>query len=458
MARCWTCGSYCTDLRYSCTTCLQLNALKEVREAAHAASILSAEKLDAIADLHRKTHEALLDGFDRLNQTMEWGFSGLLWAIDQQSDVLRSIDTTLKTPSQRQAEEWRNIGERLRQRGESKSATKFFVDALKLNPLDYQIYLGLAYAYFELSRFEDADRVLVASLPHAPRSGFDKRSVTYRLLGRIRFCHEEYNEAAKQLRQAVTIEPKYAKGFYDLAQYASCIGAENECLTALRDAIAIEPNFWYASRAEPLFEPLRPQVDALLQSILAAPLTQTKGDLQQAAESLSVAQPKADECRHLASILRMSSQSVTLVGEANNAVSSARAPFNEGDYKAALSVAKSAAAARDKASAALERVVQELEHLIAADKARQAAKEAAEIARKTAEEAAEKAKQAAKEKTRRILFRIFVGVAVYLLIAGSVGFYFEHSIDGFLHGLEVGIKIPLGIAIVIAVIVAIGSS
>jgi tetratricopeptide (TPR) repeat protein len=132
---------------------------------------------------------------------------GRLWSIDQQTEVLRSIDATLKTPGQTQADEWRIIGEGLRQRGDPSAATTFFLDALKLNPLDFRIYLGLAHAYFELSRFDDADHVLLSSLPHAPRKGFDYRSVTYRLLGRIRFCNEQYPAAVEHLRHAVSIEP-----------------------------------------------------------------------------------------------------------------------------------------------------------------------------------------------------------------------------------------------------------
>src|ERR1700741_3242314 len=130
MARRWTWGSYTPDPCYSCATCLHLKALKEVRDAAHTASILSADRLDAIADLHRQTHDALLDGFDRLNQALEWGFSGLLWGIDQQTEVLRAIDTTLKTPGQTQAAEWLIMGEQLRQRGEAEAAPQFFVDAI----------------------------------------------------------------------------------------------------------------------------------------------------------------------------------------------------------------------------------------------------------------------------------------------------------------------------------------
>ena len=442
MARCWTCGTYSPDLRYSCATCARLDAIREIRDAAHAASIESAEKLEAIADLHRETHEALLTGFNRLNQTLEWGFGSLLWTIDQQTEVLRSIDATLKTPGQTQAKEWRIIGEQLRQRGDPGSAAQFFLDALKLNPLDYRIYLGLAHAYFELSRFEDADQVLVASLPHAPRTGFDYRSVTYRLLGRIRFCNEEYGGAVEQLRRAVAIEPKYAKAFYDLAQYASCTASERDCVTSLKDAIALEPNYWYAACAEPLLDPFRSQVDATLHSLLAAPLAQAEEDLQEAMTLMTAAQPKADECKRLAGALHKPDSSRTFMSQASKALESARAPFNRSDYKNALAAARRAAFARDQALTALNQVEQELQNLRTAEEEQRAALEAAE-----------KERQITDAKRRQTRQRVLIGIAVYLMISGTVGFIFdEQTIEGFAQGIYIGILIPIGIFFLLALL------
>lgn len=440
MARCWTCGTYTPDPSYSCGTCLQLTALREVRDAAHAASIDSAEQLGAIADLHRKTHDTLLHGFDQLSQSLEWGFSSLLWSIDQQTEVLQSIDKTLKTPGQTQADELRIIGEGLRQRGDPNAATTFFLNALTLNPLDYRIYLGLAHAYFELSRFDEADQVLLSSLPHAPRKGFDYRSVTYRLMGRIRFCNEQYRGAVEQLRHAVLVEPKNAKAFYDLAQYSSCTALEQECVTTLRAAIERDPNFWYAARVEPLFAPFRPQVDAALQAMLSAPLARAEKDFQEAQKSITASQTGVNECKRLADALHRRDRATGLVRHASEALDVARKPFDETDYNAALGAATRAATVRQNASAALHSVEEELKDLRAAIHQRQ-----------IAAEAAEKARQDALDARRRTAYRVALGSAVYLLIGGIAGLRVEPTLEGFGQGILVAVLIPVGLAIVILV-------
>jgi tetratricopeptide (TPR) repeat protein len=416
-----------------------MTALREVRDAAHAASIDSTARLDAIADLHRKTYTALLHGFEQLNQSLEWGFSSLLWAIDQQTEVLRSIDQTLKTPGQTQADEWRLIGEGLRQRGGPEAATTFFLDALKLNPLDYRIYLGLAHAYFELSRFDDADQVLVSSLPHAPRKGFDYRSVTYRLMGRIRFCREQYHDAMEQLRQAVLIEPKNAKAFYDLAQYSSCTTLEHQCVTTLRYAIERDPTYWYAARVEPLFSPFRMQVDRTLQTILSAPLAQAENDFETAAKSIDELQPKADECKRLANDLKKRERATALVRHVSEALNIAQRPFDRTDYNAALGVAERAAAVRESASSTLHSIEEELKSL--RDDVKQ---------RKAVAEAAEKARRAAQEARRRTAYQIALGIGAYLFVGGMVGLMGEPTLAGFGQGILGAILIPIGIWIFVA--------
>ena len=441
MSRCWTCGTYTPDLAYSCATCVQAATLQEVRDAVHAASVDSVERLDVIADLHRRTHEVLLSGFDRLSQALEWGFSSLWWTIEQQTEVLRSIDQTLKTPSETQANEFRIIGERLRQRGETGPALSFLLKALDHNPLDYRIYLGLAHTYLELSRFDEADRALVASLPHAPRTGFDYRSVTYRLRGRVSFCRELYQDAAGQLHQAIALEPRYAKALYDLAQYSACVDAEDECLASLRSAIALDPNYWYAARAEPLLDTFRPQVDAALVSVLAVTLGRVKEELQESVRLIAITRDKAKECEIVAGKLRRSPQSTRALHTASRALAAAKAPFDQDDYKSALAGVSAAAAARASASNAWRDINGECEILLAAWTAQQ-----------LADQAAEQARQAEREATRRFLLRTALGIALYLLLAGAVGFYNDRTFGGFIFGVQMGVWIPVGIVILIVLI------
>ncbi len=61
--------------------------------------------------------ETLEEGVEGIASAVEWGFTELNWQIDQQTAVLKSIDRSIKTPGETQANEWRVMAERLRLRG-----------------------------------------------------------------------------------------------------------------------------------------------------------------------------------------------------------------------------------------------------------------------------------------------------------------------------------------------------
>lgn len=435
MARCWTCGTLSSDgPRFSCSTCIQLKSLREIRDTVHAASTGAAGRLDVIADLHRQMYGELLQKLDSLHQTMEWGFSSVLWAIEQETAVLRSIDATLKTPRQTQANELRVIGESLRLRGDIEQAEEHLEHALQLNPLDYRSYLGLAYVRIEQSRFDDADRVLEASFRHAPRTSFDYRSLTHRLRGRLKFCTEHYTAAVEELRNAVTLEPTYAKALYELAQYYACIGAEDNCLRYLRDVIALESDYWYAARSEPLFGTLRLQVEEVLRSILAAPLLQAEQERKEARQALVTAQASAHEYNLLRNLKELEKHSTEgrLLRKAVEEVRTAEAQFDPEDYNASLAAARHASAARSSASAAVDALDNRVRRF-----------------RDTQAKAL--AEKLAKERDNRRSIQMLIGSALAWLLLWGVGAILTGS--DFLEGVLAGIQL----SIVLAIFIAIGS-
>jgi hypothetical protein len=170
------------------------------------------------------------------------------------------------------------------------------------------------------------------------------------------------------MRHTIAVEPRSAAACYDLARYSSCVGAEQDCVTALRDAVTLEPGYWNAARDEPLFDPVRPHVDAVLQEILAATLSQAERDLLKAGSLLTGARPNAEKRDRLANALRKPLHSVALVGEVGKALEVARAPFDASDYEAALAAAKAAANVRAWAFRTSNRVDNELQELITARK------------------------------------------------------------------------------------------
>jgi len=366
---------------------------------------------------------------------IEWGFEELTWELHQQTEVLRSIDHTLKTPSETKANEWRLMGEELRRRGVLDKAEQIFSKALEANPLDYRIYVGLAKTYLQMKKFDEAKVILERSLPHAPKMGMpiaqetdvservlslirkgksysatvvyykatgtewdkawnyiytikenlteytplDYKSYSYRLIGRICACKEDFDQAVSNLRSAVRLSPLYTEAAYDLAQYCAQKGNKEACLhlkKAIKDGGSL---FFYLAEKERNFEPLKREVQNLLIDIgkeamdcAETAICDAEKELKEAGKSVATAQQIKEQikahafARHFIDETDLL-ESIEECEKAQSGLKLAKDKVASKDYNAlleaediALAASAGAAYARDKVDRLLERLKSEL--------------------------------------------------------------------------------------------------
>ena len=357
MARCWSCGAeipgrFNPKYWFTCPNCAQVEELESLRKEA-------SSNLTKLVAVQQHGFETLSDRLSEVATVIEWGFEEVKWELQQQTDVLRSIDHTLKTPSETEANEWREIAEELRNRGVLGQSEQFFLKAVEANPLDYRIYIGLAETYLQTEKFDRAKALLEKSLPHAPveteeeiaeeeemneelleeihgepkvvfvcrecgntspvwkgrcpicekwntfgekreapelPQKFDYKSYSYRLIGRIYFCEENYHQAASVLQKSVELSPGYWEGHYDHAQYCTLVGKKEDSLASLQKAILGNPFYFYLAAKEKNFTPLKGEVDNLLRELNNQILGEVKeaislagGELRKAEEAIFAA-------------------------------------------------------------------------------------------------------------------------------------------------------------------------
>lgn len=343
MARCWSCGAEIPGgLRprywYTCPNCAQVEELESLRKEA-------SSNLTKLVAIQQHGFETLSDRLSEVATVIEWGFEEVKWELQQQTDVLRSIDHTLRTPSETEANEWREIAEELRNRGVLGQSEQFFLKAVEANPLDYRIYIGLAETYLRMEKFNKAETFLERSLTHAPLETkrnleestykflpdeegeefkawlnkeeyhskisyntyslpFDYKSYSYRLLGRIYFCQEDYQQAASVLQKSIELSPSYWEGHYDHAQYYALVGKKEGCFTSLQKAILGNPFYFHLAAKEKNFTLVRAEVDNLLRGLNTQTSEQAKEiislagrELRKAEEAVSAAREALQPCK-----------------------------------------------------------------------------------------------------------------------------------------------------------------
>lgn len=289
MAKCWTCGASVSGYKYTCGSCRTIGELQDLNAEVEGIGgtietqfeNLIRAQTEAVSSLGNQIET----GLNNIASAIEWGFDQLSWRIAEQTAILRGIDATLKTPSQTQANEYRLMATELLQRGVIEDAKSFFKKALELNPLDYRIYVGFARSHLRASEFDEAQMLLEKSLPHAPKDELDYRSYSYRLIGHIYECKEDYSEARKVLDQSLDLSPRYADGLYDSSKYNAFCGDTRVSAESLERAIREKPLCWNLAQKDAAFDSAQPTINNLLASIYSRSKQECEQDIAQSRAS-----------------------------------------------------------------------------------------------------------------------------------------------------------------------------
>lgn len=276
MARCWTCGAPTEKFSLTCSNC------KRLKEYVGEKSL--EEQHTEVIDVMRETHQQITGDFSQdmtkvkgeisnLGQAIysvgfaiEGAIEELTWETKKQSEILSSIDKTLKMPSQTQANEWRQIADKSKKRGVLDDAEKYYLKAIEANPLDYRTYIGLAYTYLqkEIPKPYKAEKYLKKSIPHAPKDeNFSYKSYSYKILGRLYASLEDYQKAYEILQKSLNITPDYIEAKYDYCLYATQSGQIDEALKNIKEIIKYEPLYWYFLREDRFLNPIKDSVNQI---------------------------------------------------------------------------------------------------------------------------------------------------------------------------------------------------
>jgi tetratricopeptide (TPR) repeat protein len=188
------------------------------------------------------------------------------------------------------------------------------------------------------------------------KNPFDYRSYSYRLIGHIHVCKEEYADAATALQSAVELSPTYYEAVYDLAQYSAQVQDKETCLSMLRSVIDADIFYFYLAQKERNFEPLSLEVENLLREINTDASDRAKKEISKAKEMIRVAEESIAETREVLTRCRtreeLLSSSVSALNGAKSRVGPAEDKVALKDYRASLDAISAGRTAYDLARGA----------------------------------------------------------------------------------------------------------
>jgi tetratricopeptide (TPR) repeat protein len=302
MGKCFSCGNPTggTEYFFTCPTCENVKETHKIREEifenVERLADIQERGFNRLAETNENGFEDVVSELETLSGIAEWGFSEVIWEQKKQASILEDIDKTLKTPIETQANELRIMAEKLRSRGSFDESETRFIKSIELNPLDYRVYMGLAFLYLKRNNFIEARTMFEKSLPHGNK---ELKSDSYRLIGRTYFCEENYNNAANALKKAVELFPQNPYNHYDYAQYTALIGNTETSLKSLETAIINKPLIYNLSLNERNFSLIKNEVQHLLDEIFAAAELFAKNKLLESKRRIKLAKATLSKAENL---------------------------------------------------------------------------------------------------------------------------------------------------------------
>ncbi len=177
--------------------------------------------------------------------------SNLLNDLDQKEQAAEMLETLLKKqPNYLKATQL--LGDIYCEQERYKEAVNIYMDALKYNPADYDIYYNLGIVYTMLNDFKSA------------KDCYEKAAEintllynAYYNLGEINFIYNDLDEAEKYFLQSTKGEQVEARAYYNLAKIYMIKGEKDNAIKFVNAAIDTDSTYYKKADSEPIFIPIK---------------------------------------------------------------------------------------------------------------------------------------------------------------------------------------------------------
>jgi tetratricopeptide (TPR) repeat protein len=230
--------------------------------------VVSQERITSEIDRVSIGVDRVAEGLDSLAATFEWGFSELVWQLEEQREILRDILRVLQAPLDTQAKELKKRAEYAYRNGWFDDALEDFLESEKKNRYDFTIHQNLGnICFFEKENPEKALEYYEKAAKYAtPKSPYHA-SIAFLHIGLIRYLQGNFQKACEATLKALELSPDLYEAHYQYAQYCANLGEYSEAVEHLE--IAIEGDRYYCVKAdsEKDFDAMKEQLISLFEEL-----------------------------------------------------------------------------------------------------------------------------------------------------------------------------------------------
>lgn len=243
-------------------------ALIATQMASTNAIIASQERVNDGIDNIACGIERVEQGIYGLQAAFEWGISEVVWQLEQNREMLKSILEVLQAPLDTKARERRKRAERAYANNLIPEAEEEFLESETLNKFDFTIHISLGMIYlFHNAEKDKALEYFEKAIRYAkPESSYHASyALLYKAL--ILYDNGQIVDAEKYTEEAIELSPDFAEALYQNAQYNAQLKKIEKSITNLEKAIKLDKNYGIKADNDKIIDPIREDVNKLFKRL-----------------------------------------------------------------------------------------------------------------------------------------------------------------------------------------------
>jgi tetratricopeptide (TPR) repeat protein len=240
------------------------------------------------------------EGLESLAAMFEWGFSELVWHLEEQRKVLQDILSVLQAPLDTQAKELKKRAEHAYRNGWFEDAVEDFVESEKKNRYDFTIHQNLGNIYlFEKKKPVKALEYYERAAKYATREYPYHAAIAFLHIGLVRYLQGNFQKAYEATSKALDMSPSLYEVHYQHAQYCANLGNYSEAIEHLK--VAIEGDRFYCVKAdsEKDFDTMKTQLVTLFEELRKKASEQAGIEIERARASIENCKTYGVSCQVL---------------------------------------------------------------------------------------------------------------------------------------------------------------
>lgn len=214
--------------------------------------------------------EKLAGGLESLKADFNLLLGDLVWRSEMQQESLTSILEEIRLAEfEREARAYRTRAERAYLNGWYDEALYDFLEAEKLNYPDYSVHRSIAQIYFyHIVNPRQALEYFLKAAKYARPSDQKQAAEAHYFAGIVCVIERQLEPALEHMRQATELNPELAEAHYEHSRVASLLTHGEQAVASLAQAIKGDARYYERAKSDASFDPIRPQVQILLEQLM----------------------------------------------------------------------------------------------------------------------------------------------------------------------------------------------